>query len=139
MKPVQDKTADIRDRRSRRDTRHTTRSNDHANWHHEKGIALVARVDHAAAAAKADMKLRPTQALIFSNPKLGTPLMQSNPRIGLDLPLKVLAWEDAAGKVWVGYTRPSDLAARHAIADRAAVVQKMGEILDQLTTRATQP
>jgi uncharacterized protein (DUF302 family) len=65
--------------------------------------------------------------------------MQSNPQIGLDLPLRVLAWEDAAGKVWVGYTAPADLAARYRIGNRAEVVQKMTGVLDQLTTQATQP
>jgi len=105
----------------------------------EKGIGIVARVDHAAAAGKAGMTLRPTQVLIFGNPKLGTPLMQSNPQIGLDLPLKVLAWEDEAGKVWVGYTAPADLVARYRIGNRAEVVQKMTGVLDQLTTQATQP
>lgn len=105
----------------------------------EKGIGIVVRVDHAAAAAKAGLSLRPTQVLIFGNPKLGTPLMQSNPQIGLDLPLKVLAWEDEAGKVWVGYTAPADLVARYRIGNRAEVVQKMTGVLDQLTTQATQP
>jgi uncharacterized protein (DUF302 family) len=105
----------------------------------EKGIAVVARVDHAAAAKKVDMALKPIQVLIFGNPKLGTPLMQSNPKIGLDLPLKVLAWEDAAGVVWVGYTAPADLAARYQISDRAEVVQKMAAVLDALTTQAAKP
>jgi uncharacterized protein (DUF302 family) len=105
----------------------------------EKGIGVVARVDHAAAAKKADMTLKPTQVLIFGNPKLGTPLMQSNPTSGLDLPLKILAWEDAAGAVWVGYTAPADLVARYQIGDRAEVVQKMTGVLDALTTQATKP
>lgn len=105
----------------------------------EKEIGVVARVDHAAAAKKADMTLKPTQLLIFGNPKLGTPLMQSNPQAGLDLPLKVLAWEDAAGAVWVGYTAPADLVARYQIGDRAEVVQKMTGVLDALTTQATKP
>ena len=105
----------------------------------EKEIGVVARVDHAAAAKKADMTLKPTQVLIFGNPKLGTPLMQSNPQVGLDLPLKVLAWEDAAGVVWVGYTAPADLVARYQIGDRAEVVQKMTGVLDALTTQATKP
>lgn len=104
-----------------------------------KGIGIVARVDHAAAATAAGLKLPPTQVLIFGNPALGTPLMQSNPQIGLDLPLKVLAWEDGAGVVRVGYTAPADLVARYRIGDRAAVVQKMTGVLDALTTQATQP
>jgi len=105
----------------------------------EKEIGVVARVDHAAAAKKVDMALKPTQVLIFGNPKLGTPLMQSNPQAGLDLPLKVLAWEDAAGVVWVGYTAPADLVARYQIGERAEVVQKMTGVLDALTTQATKP
>jgi len=105
----------------------------------EKEIGVVARVDHSAAAKKVDMALRPTQVLIFGNPKLGTPLMQSNPQAGLDLPLKVLAWEDAAGVVWVGYTAPADLVARYQIGDRAEVVQKMTGVLDALTNQATKP
>jgi len=105
----------------------------------EKEIGVVARVDHAAAAKKADMALKPTQVLIFGNPKLGTPLMQSNPQAGLDLPLKGLAWEDAAGVAWVGYTAPADPVARYQIGDRAEVVQKMTGVLDALTTQATKP
>ncbi len=105
----------------------------------EKEIGVVARVDHAAAAKKADMALKPIQVLIFGNPKLGTPLMQSNPRSGLDLPLKVLAWEDAAGVVRGGYTAPAGLGARYQIGDRAEVVQKMTGVLDALTTQATRP
>jgi uncharacterized protein (DUF302 family) len=105
----------------------------------QKGIAVAARWDHAAAAQQVGMALKPMQVLIFGNPKLGTPLMQSNPRAGVDLPLKVLAWQDAAGKVWLGYTNPAELAARYEIKDRAEVVKKIGEVLDQLTTAATQP
>lgn len=104
-----------------------------------KNIAVVARWDHAAAATQVGMRLKPAQVLIFGNPKLGTPLMQSDLRIGLDLPLKALAWEDAAGAVWVGYTAPADLAARYGIGDRAEIVQKMSEVLDALTTQATRP
>ena len=105
----------------------------------EKGAAIVARVNHAAAAAKVDMPLRPTEVLLFGNPKLGTPLMQSNQQAGFDLPLKVVAWEDAAGTVWVGYTAPADLAAQYAINDRAETVQKMTSVLDQITAQATKP
>lgn len=105
----------------------------------EKGAAIIARVNHAAAAAKVDMPLRPTEVLLFGNPKLGTPLMQSNQQAGFDLPLKVVAWEDAAGTVWVGYNAPSDLAAQYAINDRAETVQKMTSVLDQITAQATKP
>ena len=105
----------------------------------EKGIAVAVRWDHAGAAKGVGMPLKPMEVLIFGNPKLGTPLMQSNPKSGLDLPLKVLAWEDAAGEVWVGYTAPADLVTRYQIGDRADVVQKMTGVLDALTTQATKP
>jgi uncharacterized protein (DUF302 family) len=105
----------------------------------EKGIAVAVRWDHAAAAKQVGMSLRPMQVLIFGNPKLGTPLMQSNPQAGVDLPLKALAWEDETGAVWLGYTAPADLAARYRIGDRAEVVQKMTGVLDALTTQATRP
>jgi uncharacterized protein (DUF302 family) len=104
-----------------------------------KGIAVVARVNHAAAAQKVDLSLRPTELLIFGNPKLGTPLMQSNQKIGLDLPLRALAWEDAAGKVWLGYEAPQGLAQRHAIGDRGEVVKKMAAVLEDLSDQAVRP
>lgn len=78
-----------------------------------KGIALFALVDHSGEAAKAGMKMRPTKLLIFGNPKAGTPLMQASPSIAIDLPLKILIWEDAAGKVWVSYNSPTYLRERH--------------------------
>jgi uncharacterized protein (DUF302 family) len=78
-----------------------------------KGIALFALVDHSGEAAKAGMKMRPTKLLIFGNPKAGTPLMQASPSVAIDLPLKILIWEDAAGKVWVSYNSPTYLRERH--------------------------
>jgi uncharacterized protein (DUF302 family) len=105
----------------------------------DKGIGIVARVDHAAAARKVGMSLRPTEVLIFGNPRLGTPLMQANPSIGLDLPLRVLAWEDESGAVRVGYTAPADLAARHGMTEPAGVLEQMTAVLDALTTQATAP
>jgi uncharacterized protein (DUF302 family) len=78
-----------------------------------KGIALFALVDHSGEAAKVGMKMRPTKLLIFGNPKAGTPLMQASPSVAIDLPLKILIWEDAAGKVWVSYNSPTYLRERH--------------------------
>lgn len=78
-----------------------------------KGIALFALVDHSGEAAKVGMKMRPTKLLIFGNPKAGTPLMQASPSIAIDLPLKILIWEDAAGKVWVSYNSSTYLRERH--------------------------
>src|SRR5580704_18845486 len=78
-----------------------------------KGMIVFARIDHAASAKEVGLALRPTVLLIFGNAKAGTPLMQAHQTIGIDLPLKVLAWEDAAGKVWLSYNDPAWLAARH--------------------------
>lgn len=78
-----------------------------------KGVTLFAVVDHSGEAEKAGMKMPPTKLLIFGNPKAGTPLMLATPRIALDLPLKILVWEDAAGKVWVSYNSPQFLQERH--------------------------
>jgi uncharacterized protein (DUF302 family) len=102
----------------------------------QRGVVIVARVDHAGAAKKAEMALRPTQVLIFGNPKLGTPLMQSSQQIGLDLPLKILAWEDANGQTWLTYEDPHATATRHGVTDRAEVVNKMAGVLDAVTTEA---
>ncbi|MEO0631420.1 MAG: DUF302 domain-containing protein, partial [Planctomycetota bacterium] len=68
-----------------------------------KGVTIMARFDHAAGAAKAGLELPPTQVLVFGNPKLGTPLMQAGRSIALDLPMKVVAWADDDGKVWLTY------------------------------------
>jgi uncharacterized protein (DUF302 family) len=104
-----------------------------------RGIGIAARVDHAAAAQKIGQPLKPTQVLIFGNPKLGTPLMQSNRRIGLDLPMKVLAWEDDGGQVWVAYAKPEALKADHAISGRDEVFREMAQALDKLTDEAVKP
>ena len=78
-----------------------------------KGIALFALVDHSGAAIKAGMKMRPTKLLIFGNPKAGTPVMLAAPSSAIDLPLKILIWEDAQGKVWVTYNSLAYLQERH--------------------------
>lgn len=81
----------------------------------EKGLTLFARIDHAAAAEVVDLALRPTLLLIFGNAKGGTPLMQAAQTIGIDLPLKLLIWEDEHGGTSVSYNDPAWLAARHAL------------------------
>src|SRR3984893_9799194 len=78
-----------------------------------KGITLFALVDHSGEAAKVGMKMRPTKLVIFGNPKGGTPLMLAAPSIAIDLPLKILIWEDDQGKVWVSYNTTEYLAERH--------------------------
>ena len=104
----------------------------------DKGFTVVARVNHAAAAIKSGGTLRPTELLIFGNPKLGTQLMQSNQTIGIDLPLKVLIWEDDKGKVTLGYNDPAWLAKRHGIADRDKVFAKMAGALGKFSDSATE-
>ena len=103
----------------------------------ERGLVVIARVDHAGAAQKAGSMLRPTQLLIFGNPKAGTPLMQSAQTIGIDLPLKALAWEDAAGQVWLAYNDPAWLTERHGVQGRAEIVKAMTAALEALTDTAT--
>jgi uncharacterized protein (DUF302 family) len=78
-------------------------------------IMIFARLDFAADAGRAGLEMRAERMLIFGNPKAGTPLMQAVPAAGLDLPLKVLVWEDAQGKSWVAYNRPEYIIARHGL------------------------
>jgi uncharacterized protein (DUF302 family) len=78
-----------------------------------KGVNLFALVDHSGEAEKVGLQMRPTKLVIFGSPKAGTPLMQSAPSIAIDLPLKILVWEDAQGKVWVSYNSPPYLQKRH--------------------------
>jgi uncharacterized protein (DUF302 family)/uncharacterized membrane protein YidH (DUF202 family) len=79
------------------------------------GTKRFALVDHSGEAQQVGMHMRPTKLLIFGNPKAGTPLMVATPSIAIDLPLKVLVWEDANGKVWISYNAPAYLAARHGV------------------------
>ncbi len=80
-----------------------------------KGVTLFALVDHSGEAEKVGMKMRPTKLLIFGSPKAGTPLMLAAPSIAIDLPLKILVWEDAAGKAWISYNAPDYLRDRHHV------------------------
>lgn len=80
----------------------------------EKGVALFGLVDHSGEAEKVGLKMRPTKLLIFGSPKAGTPLMLAAPSVAIDLPLKILVWEDAQGKVWVTYNAPAYLQERHS-------------------------
>ena len=84
-----------------------------------KGMTVFARIDHAAGAAEVGLSLRPTEVLIFGNARGGTPLMQAEQTIGIDLPLKVLVWQDAAGDTWLAYNDPGWLAKRHGLGDAA--------------------
>jgi len=78
-----------------------------------KGVTSFAMIDHSGEAAMVGMKMRPTKLLIFGNPKGGTPLMLAAPSSAIDLPLKILVWEDAQGQAWVSYNSPAYLQQRH--------------------------
>ena len=80
-----------------------------------KGLTVFARIDHAAGASDAGLALRPTELVIFGNAKGGTPLMQANQAIGIDLPLKALVWQEASGDTWLSYNDPAWLARRHGL------------------------
>ena len=96
-----------------------------------KGIKLFALIDHSGEAEKDGMQMRPTKLLIFGNPKAGTPLMIASASIAIDLPIKILIWEDGEGKVWISYNDPSYLQARHGLpaelVPNIAVVKALAE------------
>lgn len=82
-----------------------------------KDITIFARIDQQAEAEKVGLSLRPTQLLLFGSPKAGTPLMVAEPTIGLDLPLKALAWQAADGEIWLSYNEPAYLQQRFSLSD----------------------
>jgi uncharacterized protein (DUF302 family) len=103
-----------------------------------RSITVFARIDHAAGASAAGMSLRPTVVIIFGNPKAGTPLMQANQTIGIDLPLKFLAWEDADKKVWLAYNDVSFLADRHGLkSESGATIAALSAVSAQIANAAT--
>jgi uncharacterized protein (DUF302 family) len=103
-----------------------------------KGLTVFARVDHAAGAKDVGLALRPTELVIFGNAKGGTPLMQANQAIGIDLPLKALVWQDASGTTWLSYNDPAWLAQRHGLGHEVdAPVEAMTSLLSALTQAAT--
>jgi len=80
-----------------------------------KGVAVFALIDHSGEAEKVGLKMLPTKLLIFGNPKAGTPLMLASPSSAIDLPLKILIWEDRQGRVWLSYNSPEYLKERHGL------------------------
>ena len=102
----------------------------------ERGMNVFARIDHAAGAAEAGLTLRPTELIIFGNARGGTPLMQSVQTVGIDLPLKLLVWEDAAGKTWISYNEPAWIAQRHHVSDAQPIVNKMADLLSAILRKA---
>ena len=102
------------------------------------GISILARIDHAAAAAEVGLELRPTEVLIFGNPRAGTPLMQAVQTTGIDLPLKALVWRDEGATTWLAYNDPRWLAQRHAIdAGLDRIVGAMADLLAAIAKEAT--
>ena len=86
-----------------------------------RGMTVFAHIDHSAGAAEAGLSLRPTDVLLFGNAKAGTPLMHSTQTIGIDLPLKLLVWQDAAGDTWLSYNDPQWIAKRHGLGQQHEV------------------
>lgn len=101
-----------------------------------KGASVVASVDHAAAAANVGLPLRPTRVVIFGNPRAGTPLMQCEQTMGIDLPQKALVWEDAAGQTWIGYNDVSYLAKRHDLRQCQAAIKTNAAALESIVRQA---
>ena len=101
-----------------------------------KGLEIFARIDHAAGAAEVGLTLQPTELIIFGNARGGTPLMQSAQTVGIDLPLKALVWQDAAGKTWISYNEPRWIVQRHNVANAESIVNKMADLLRAICTKA---
>jgi len=104
-----------------------------------KGMTVFIRINHAEGAQKAGKTLRPTQVIIFGNPKIGTPLMQCGQSVAIDLPQKALIWEDEAGQVWLSYNDPTYLAKRHGIKECVDVIKKIETALGNFANAATMP
>ena len=105
----------------------------------EKGMTVFIRIDHAEGAQKVEMNLRPTELLIFGNPKVGTPLMQCSQSVAIDLPQKALIWEDETGQVWLSYNDPQYLVKRHEIAGCIEAIKKIENALSTFAQAATMP
>lgn len=99
----------------------------------DRGVKLFAVIDHSGEAEKAGLKMRPTKLLIFGSPKAGTPLMLAAPSVAIDLPLKMLVWEDESGKVWISYNSPAYLKERHGLPE--ALLQNI-QVVETLAAKA---
>jgi uncharacterized protein (DUF302 family) len=96
-------------------------------------MTVFAVIDHAAAAQKAGLRMPASRVIVFGNPKGGTPMMRNAPTIAIDLPLKILLWEDSAGKAWVSYNAASYITGRHQLKDMEKMVQGLEKALAKLT------
>jgi len=103
-----------------------------------KGVTVFARIDHAAGATAVGLPLRPTELLIFGNAKAGTPVMQADQTVGIDLPLKALVWQDASGKTWLSYNDPAWIAKRHGLSSELdPTIAAMASLLNSTAKAAT--
>jgi uncharacterized protein (DUF302 family) len=102
----------------------------------ERGLTVFARVDHAGAAREAGLDLPDEEVILFGNPKAGTPLMQADPRIGIELPLRILIWQ-GSDHVMLGYRDPQEAAAGYDVADQAEALAAMAKLLGQLVAIAS--
>lgn len=102
-----------------------------------KGMTIFARVDHAAGAKKVDKELLPTELVIFGNPKVGTLLMQCEQKMGLDLPLKALIWQDESGQTWYSYDNPESMKAKHDVKGCDPVFEKVKDAMANFAKAAT--
>jgi uncharacterized protein (DUF302 family) len=103
-------------------------------------MSVFARIDHAAGAAEAGLSLRPTELLVFGSAKAGTPLMVEVQTMGIDLPLKMLVWQDASGNTWLSWNDPTWLAKRHGLDQRAdATLAAMTKALAAMASAASTP
>jgi len=105
----------------------------------DKGMVVFARINHAGGAEKAGLELLPTEQVIFGNPKIGTPLMQCQRTVAIDLPQKMLIWEDESGQVWLAYNNPEYVKARHAVKGCDEVFKKVAGALNNFAMAATSP
>jgi uncharacterized protein (DUF302 family) len=105
----------------------------------QKGMTVFIRINHAAGAQKVGKKLRPTELVVFGNPKVGTPLMQCSQSTAIDLPQKALIWQDDQGQVWLSYNDPNYLVERHGITGCDEVIKKIEKALSNFAKAATMP
>lgn len=105
----------------------------------QKGMKVFIRINHSAGAQKVGKELRPTELIIFGNPKVGTPLMQCAQSVAIDLPQKALIWQDDKGQVWLSYNDPNYLSQRHGLSACAEVIQKVEKALSNFAKAATMP
>jgi uncharacterized protein (DUF302 family) len=102
-----------------------------------RGLNVFARIDHAAGAAEVGLPLAPTKLIIFGNARGGTPLMQLAQTVGIDLPLRILVWQDAANNTWLSYNELSWIAQRHGVTGAESTIDKMADLLNAIAREAS--